>query len=102
MNELDQYVQKRTQEALMTDYYEPLGNSDLATYNKTFVQMFMYSAKLLFTEIKHIIKQPVQDVTLGELLGLVIVIPLFPVFSLLRVYHSKKRAINELRAEWKR
>jgi len=102
MKGLDLYVQKRTEEALKTDYYDPLGNSDLATYNKTFIQLFMYSAKLLLTEIKHVAKQPVQDVTLGELLGLVVVIPLFPIFSLLRVYHSKKRAVNELRAEWQR
>ena len=102
MKDFEQYVQKRTEEALKTDYYDPFGNSDLATYNKTFVQLFMYSTRLLFSEVKHVIKQPVQDVTLGELLGLVIVIPTFPVFSLLRVYHSKKRSVNELRAEWQR
>ena len=102
MKDLDLYIQKRTEEALNTDYYDPLGNSDLATYNKTFIQLFAYSAKRLISEIKQVAQQPVQEVTLGELLGLVIVIPLFPVFSLLRVYHSKKRAVNELRAEWQR
>jgi len=102
MQGLDLYVQKRTEEALSTDYYDPLGNSDLATYNKTFIQLFMYSAKRLTVDIKQVARQPAQDVTLGELLGLVIVIPLFPVFSLLRAYHSKKRAVNELRAEWQR
>ena len=98
----DQYVQKRVEEALKTEYYNPAGNSGLATYNKPFLKCFICNAKCLYRNVKTVAEQPALESSLGDLLSLVIIIPLFPIFALLRTFYSKKRAKNELMSEWEK
>ena len=102
METFESYVQRRTDDALETEHYSPLGNSDLATHNKTFSQVFCYSVRCLCREIKEVATIPALEARLGDVLGLILVTILFPVFVLLRTRYSKKRARYELKAEWQR
>ena len=74
MNKFEQYVKTRTEKALKEKYYDPMGNSDLATHNKSVIEAINYSTKVLCREIKTVATQPVLEVTLGDLIGLIIVI----------------------------
>ena len=98
----DEYMVNKTKMAMKSDHYNPLGNSDLANYNKGVMQSLIYSNKRLYREIKEILKQPVMDVNIGDILGLLVVIPFFPVLVFLRVWHDKKRAKATLKEVWLR
>ncbi len=95
-----QYVKESTECALKSDYYDPLGNSSLATYNKSFIQSVNYNTKCLYSEIKTIVSRPVLEVNVGDILSLLLIIPLFPVFTLYLTYHSKVLAEKELKYNW--
>tara|TARA_R110000737_G_scaffold353117_1_gene402438 strand:- start:14521 stop:14853 length:333 start_codon:yes stop_codon:yes gene_type:complete len=98
----DEYMINKTEVAMKSDHYNPSGNSDLANYNKGVMNSLMCSNKHLYREIKEILKQPVMDVSISDILGLLVVIPFFPVLVFLRVWHDKKRAKATLKEVWLR
>ena len=95
MKEFDKYVKDRTNIALATEHYEVNGNSDLATYNKSFFSLWSYSAKRLFIDILQIVKLSFNMIII-QLISLVVVIPTFPIIATIRAYNSRVGARNAL------
>ena len=97
----EEYVSIETAKAMKTEHYEPSGNSTLATFNKSNTSLIKYSALRLCKDLKDVISQPLDEVGALELLSFIVVVPLFPLFVVLRVFHSKKRAKEELMFQWR-
>tara|TARA_R110000851_G_scaffold276402_1_gene429230 strand:- start:187 stop:513 length:327 start_codon:yes stop_codon:yes gene_type:complete len=95
-----EYIAMRTASALETSYFQPEGNSALAVYNKSLFANLRHECKGLYQDIKYVANQPVLSCEIGDLLALVVTVPLFPFFVMSRAYCRSSTAEKALRKDW--
>jgi hypothetical protein len=95
-----EYIAVRTADALETNYFQPEGNSTLAVYNRSLFANLMHECKWLYRDIKYVANQPVLSCEIGDLLALIVTVPLFPLAVMSRAYFSSSTAEKALRKAW--
>jgi hypothetical protein len=95
-----EYMKEITLRALENKDFNINGNSPVAQYNKSFFERLGFVTKRSISDIKYIIKQPLLQLRLGEVLGILIVTILFPIIMPVSAVFIKVYATKELKADY--
>ena len=97
-----EYADAQYEKALLDPNFNINGNSPRATYHQSFIKRMFISTTYLSREVLVVVKRSPMEYTIGEVLSLILVIPLFPVFIILRAIFGKRNAKKEIEQEYKR